>query len=61
MRTRGKRLNMIGTTPYATLKHRDVLGMRMAYIDKGHGDAIVFQHGQPTSSYVWRNIMPYLE
>jgi haloalkane dehalogenase len=33
----------------------------MAYIDEGDGDAIVFQHGQPTSSYVWRNVMPHLE
>jgi haloalkane dehalogenase len=33
----------------------------MAYIDEGEGDAIVFQHGQPASSYVWRNVMPYLE
>ena len=33
----------------------------MAYIDEGEGSAIVFQHGQPTSSYVWRNVMPHLE
>jgi haloalkane dehalogenase len=33
----------------------------MAYIDEGDGDAIVFQHGQPTSSYVWRNVLPHLE
>ena len=33
----------------------------MAYVDEGEGDAIVFQHGQPTSSYVWRNVMPHLE
>jgi len=52
---------MIESKPYATLKHRPVKGRRMAYIDEGHGDAIVFQHGQPTSSYVWRNVMPHLE
>jgi haloalkane dehalogenase len=52
---------MIGITPYAKLKYREVNGSRMAYIDEGEGDAIVFQHGQPTSSYVWRNVMPYLE
>jgi len=52
---------MIGPKPYATLKYRDIKGSRMAYIDEGDGDAIVFQHGQPTSSYVWRNVMPYLE
>ncbi|MFX5957150.1 haloalkane dehalogenase, partial [Acinetobacter baumannii] len=33
----------------------------MAYLDEGRGSAIVFQHGQPTSSYVWRNVMPHLE
>ena len=33
----------------------------MAYIDEGQGDAIVFQHGNPTSSYLWRNVMPHLE
>lgn len=52
---------MIGTKPYAKLKYREVKGGRMAYIDEGAGDAIVFQHGQPTSSYVWRNVMPHLE
>jgi haloalkane dehalogenase len=33
----------------------------MAYVDEGVGDAIVFQHGNPTSSYLWRNVMPHLE
>ena len=31
----------------------------MAYVDQGEGDPIVFQHGNPTSSYLWRNIMPH--
>ena len=31
----------------------------MAYIDEGAGSAIVFQHGNPTSSYLWRNVMPH--
>ena len=52
---------MINPNPYAELKFRDVRGTRMAYIDEGHGDAIVFQHGNPTSSYLWRNVMPHLE
>lgn len=52
---------MFGTKPYARLKYHTVNGKRMAYLDEGEGDAIVFQHGQPTSSYVWRNVMPYLE
>jgi haloalkane dehalogenase len=32
----------------------------MAYVESGAGDPIVFQHGNPTSSYLWRNIMPLL-
>ena len=52
---------MIASKPYAQLKYCEVNGSRMAYIDEGEGDAIVFQHGQPTSSYVWRNVMPHLE
>jgi haloalkane dehalogenase len=42
------------------IKHVDVLGKRMAYVEMGEGDPIVFQHGNPTSSYLWRNIMPHL-
>jgi len=38
-----------------------VLGKKMAYVELGKGDPIVFQHGNPTSSYLWRNIMPRLE
>jgi len=45
--------------PYAAKKFADIKGRRMAYIDAGTGPAIVFQHGNPTSSYLWRNIMPH--
>ncbi len=38
----------------------DVLGKRMAYVEMGEGEPIVFQHGNPTSSYLWRNIMPHV-
>ena len=38
----------------------EVNGKRMAYVEMGEGDPIVFQHGNPTSSYLWRNIMPAL-
>ncbi len=37
-----------------------VKGKTMAYVEMGAGDPIVFQHGNPTSSYLWRNIMPHL-
>src|SRR5271170_2035312 len=40
---------------------RRVLGREMAYVEAGHGDPIVFLHGNPTSSYLWRNVLPYLE
>lgn len=41
-------------------KFQTVHGKQMAYIEEGEGDPIVFLHGNPTSSYLWRNIMPYL-
>jgi len=37
-----------------------VLDTEMSYVDTGRGDLIVFLHGNPTSSYLWRNIIPYL-
>ena len=52
---------MAGTKPYGELQYREINDKRMAYVDEGQGDAIVFQHGNPTSSYLWRNIMPHLE
>ncbi len=39
----------------------EVLGKRMAYVEMGDGDPIIFQHGNPTSSYLWRNIMPHVK
>jgi haloalkane dehalogenase len=48
------------TFPY-TKKRQAVLGQEMAYVEVGSGDPIVFLHGNPTSSYLWRNIIPYLE
>jgi len=38
----------------------EVNGKRMAFVEMGEGDPIVFLHGNPTSSYLWRNIMPAL-
>jgi len=38
----------------------EVNGKSMAYVEAGSGDPIVFQHGNPTSSYLWRNVMPHL-
>ncbi len=38
----------------------EVLGHEMAYVEMGEGDPILFLHGNPTSSYLWRNVMPLL-
>jgi haloalkane dehalogenase len=37
----------------------DILDRRMAYVGVGAGDPIVFLHGNPTSSYIWRNVLPH--
>ena len=49
----------ISAKPFGAKKFATINGRRMAYIDEGAGDAIVFQHGNPTSSYLWRNVMPH--
>lgn len=38
----------------------EVLGSQMHYIDEGEGDPILFIHGNPTSSYLWRNVVPHV-
>jgi haloalkane dehalogenase len=38
----------------------DVDGLAMSYVDEGAGDPVVFLHGNPTSSYLWRNVIPHL-
>ena len=40
-------------------KHLTIMGKSMAYCEMGEGDPILFLHGNPTSSYLWRNIMPF--
>ncbi len=57
----GKDQQMISADPRYQKKFATVNGKQMAYVDEGEGDAIVFLHGNPTSSYLWRNIMPHLE
>ena len=47
------------TMPYEK-KFIDVESKKIAYIDEGHGDPIVLIHGNPTSSFLWRNIVPEL-
>lgn len=42
-------------------KRAPVLDSDMAYVDAGAGDPVVFLHGNPTSSYLWRNVIPLVE
>jgi haloalkane dehalogenase len=46
--------------PYQKHRRR-VLGSEMAYVEEGEGDPIVLLHGNPTSSYLWRNVLPHLQ
>ncbi|MDJ0945984.1 MAG: haloalkane dehalogenase [Kiloniellales bacterium] len=39
----------------------EVLGSRIYYIEAGQGAPILLLHGNPTSSYLWRNVIPFLE
>lgn len=41
--------------------YAEVLGSKMHYVESGSGDPVLFLHGQPTWSYLWRNVMPQLE
>src|ERR1700752_1983143 len=55
---------MVSAEPYGQLRDRDMAGNRRAYGDEGRGPdgtTIVFHDGNPTSSYLWRNVMPHLE
>lgn len=51
----------ISAQPYGELRTIPVLDSRMAFVEHGKGEPIVFLHGNPTSSYLWRNVMPHLE
>ena len=46
--------------PYRKQRRR-VLGREMAHVEVGEGDPIVLLHGNPTSSYLWRNMLPHLQ
>ena len=41
-------------------KYIEVDGSRMHYVEQGEGDPILFLHGNPTSTYLWRNVIPHL-
>ena len=46
--------------PYAK-SFKTIKGKTIAYVDVGEGDPIVLLHGNPTSSYLWRNVIPHFE
>lgn len=48
------------TTEALSKQYVTVAGRELAYHDVGSGDSVVFLHGNPTSSYLWRNIIPYV-
>ena len=45
----------------AAKRFAPVLGARMAYVESGAGRPIVLLHGNPTSSYLWRSVLPAVE
>ena len=51
----------LSADPFGKLRTTAIRGRQMAYIDEGEGEAVVFQHGNPTSSYLWRNVMPHCQ
>src|ERR687888_416463 len=51
---------MVSSTPLPK-RRTQVLGRTMAYVEVGEGDPVVLLHGNPTSSYLWRNVIPHLE
>jgi len=51
---------MIATEERYTKKKTKILDHIMSFVDEGAGDPIVLLHGNPTSSYLWRNIIPHL-
>jgi haloalkane dehalogenase len=59
LETRAEANRISAAFPYQKQRRR-VLGREMAYVEIGEGDPIVLLHGNPTSSYLWRNVLPYV-
>ena len=51
---------MIAADKRYPTKRATVHGRAMAYVDEGAGDPVVYLHGNPTSSYLWRNVIPHV-
>ena len=59
-KTRPEGPTMSAVSPWTSSEYIDLDGLQIHYRSAGTGPPIVFVHGYPTSSYVWRNIMPRL-
>ena len=44
----------------AIAAQRNFFGEEMSYVEVGEGPVVLFQHGNPTSSYLWRNVLPHV-
>src|SRR5262249_32486036 len=58
--TRRREIVISSAFPYQKQRRR-ALDREMAYVEVGQGDPIVLLHGNPTSSYLWRNVIPHLQ
>jgi haloalkane dehalogenase len=56
-RTPQERLEGLPEFPYRA-HYREVDGLRLAHLDEGEGEPVLFFHGEPTWSYLWRKVMP---
>ena len=56
-RTRAEALEGLPDFPYES-RYREVDGLRLAHLDEGDGAPVLFMHGEPTWSYLWRKVIP---
>ena len=57
---KGEEVSLPSTQERYEKKYVNVKGLKMAYVEEGRGDPILFLHGNPSSSYEWRNVIPHL-
>jgi haloalkane dehalogenase len=57
VRTPEERLQGLPDYPWES-RYREVGGLRLAHLDEGEGEPVVFFHGEPTWSYLWRKVIP---
>jgi haloalkane dehalogenase len=57
MRTPEEALEGLPDFPYHS-RYREVDGLRLAHLDEGSGPPVIFLHGEPTWSFLWRNVIP---